>query len=174
MVSPNTVKKNPHGPAQECFIKQTRAKVTLDPLFFEKNDWTSGSFSDGVRNTGLNRSGGSPVISVDQFHVKDVAVWIPHRIVKNHTPSCPGCGTSENLFSQLRLGLAVQQCCVDSESTSVLTSTASATCNPNAKEAASVAAIPSRWNWMAPVHWAHLISTSPRGAQWTRSHRVTL
>lgn len=89
-----TRKKNSHGPAQDSFIKATRAKVTLEPLFFQKNDWTRISRSHGVRNTCLNRSG-APVISVDGFHVKDLAVWMPHGIVKDHVPSCPHCGTSE-------------------------------------------------------------------------------
>lgn len=88
-------KKKPHGSAQDAFVKKTRAKVALDSLFFERNNWMLISNGEAVRSACLNRSSGAPVTSVNRFCVKDLAGWMPRRIIKTHMPGCPGCGNSE-------------------------------------------------------------------------------
>jgi hypothetical protein len=86
---------NRYGPAQEAFIKKTRESVKADPKFFEKNDWSRISMKTGLRNTSLNRSNDAACINVEAFYVREVAVWIPHMIIKDHTPSCPKCESNK-------------------------------------------------------------------------------
>jgi hypothetical protein len=82
---------NRYGLAQEAFIKKTREAVKADLKFFEKNDWSRISLKPGLRNTSLNRSNDKAFIDVQSFYVRDLAVWIPHMIIKDHTPTCPKC-----------------------------------------------------------------------------------
>lgn len=82
MTAVTSGKKNTCGAAQAAFIRRTLEKVTTDLSFFEKTGWVLITVSDGnVRSTCLNRSDRAPDVSVEHFHVKEVAAWMPHGIV---------------------------------------------------------------------------------------------
>ena len=78
-----------HGPAQGAFISLVRKRVEAESRFFEKNDWCR------IPHTNRSLLASTAKISADAFYVKDVAMWVPHLIVKDYIPSCKSCGLTD-------------------------------------------------------------------------------
>jgi len=86
--------KSRYGAAQDAFNRHVRNLVETDPKFFEKNHWHSVSYRDSRHKAPLISNG---KMSVDAFYVKDVAVWVPHLIIKGYIPSCGKCRSKESV-----------------------------------------------------------------------------
>jgi len=85
---PKAAPRARYGHAQEAFISNLRKRIDSEPQFFEKNDWSRVSFHQGKHKTTL---AGNGKMTSDAFYVKDMAVWVPHLIIKDYIPSCSKC-----------------------------------------------------------------------------------
>lgn len=73
-----------------------REEVSIDNSFFHNRNWTRISAGEAPRHVCLNgKAGAVPAISVERFYIRDIAMWIPHRLIKDHIPTCPRCERSK-------------------------------------------------------------------------------
>jgi hypothetical protein len=84
------------GTAQWAFIKKMRAAVNNDPkAFFGKNNWRhispTGGKNDGTLFNDQRKT------TVDAFYVRPITCWVPHLLIRNHVPTCPGCKEKDHV-----------------------------------------------------------------------------
>jgi len=75
-----------YGTAQAEFIEKTRCNVKDDPTILRGINWRRISYS--ANHLSLT---GAKKISVNSFYVKDIAIWLPHVLIPEYTPTCHRC-----------------------------------------------------------------------------------
>lgn len=86
-------KKRRHGQAQAEFIAKVHHEVATDADFFVGKDWRRIEPTDGRRTCLTARK----KQHTDSFHVKSLAVWLPHKLFPEHVPECLECGDSKHV-----------------------------------------------------------------------------
>lgn len=84
--APPVQPRRPYGDAQAQFIRKYRKEIESNIDYFADKDWRR--ISSGV---GIGTNLHSCAVSPESLYVKDVAVWIPHRIIPGFRPSCTKC-----------------------------------------------------------------------------------
>lgn len=98
--------------AQAQFIDKMRKAIKLDPTTLEGIDWRWIPCSTSFLS--VNKK-----ISVDNFCVKDVAVWLPHIIAHDCVPTCFHCNSKSGVDVQNFSGLSSPKCYVVSTVTNI-------------------------------------------------------
>jgi len=90
-VSPKKTKPR-YGEAQAEFIRRTRQAIKEDPTILNGVDWRRISYSKSCLSlTGKKKT------SVNDFYVKDLAVWLPHAIIPHCVPTCFRCESKDGV-----------------------------------------------------------------------------
>jgi len=94
----------PYGVEQSLFIEKRRALAwQFKHEFFKKNTW---SWVEPKRTRDVSRiATANHSLHTDSFHVKDVAVWVPHLIMPSFVPSCPKCDSNVCVQVNASVGL---------------------------------------------------------------------
>ena len=74
---------------QREFIEATRAKIDAETDFFYHRDWRN-----VTPNTGKFCSLTKSVLS-ENFYIRPLACWVPHKLLPDFVPSCPYCRKSD-------------------------------------------------------------------------------
>lgn len=81
-----------YGAAQAEFIRNTRKSIKEDPSILMGMDWRRIPYSSNHLSLASKKK-----ISVNDFYVKDYAVWLPHAIIPHYIPTCYRCGRKEGV-----------------------------------------------------------------------------
>jgi len=85
------------GQAQLNFVAANRAEADkLREGHFEERDWRIVVPPGGRCRCAATKK----KVSVDLFHVKPLAVFVPHLLLKNHVPCCPKCESSKSVHTE--------------------------------------------------------------------------
>lgn len=91
------VRQPAFGQAQLDFITANRAEADkLREGHFEERDWRIVVPPGGRCRCAATKK----KVSVDLFHVKPLAVFVPHLLLKNHVPCCPKCESPKSVHTE--------------------------------------------------------------------------
>ena len=91
------VRQPAFGQAQLNFVTANRAEADkLREGHFKERDWRIVVPPGGRCRCAATKK----KVSVDLFHVKPLAVFVPHLLLKNHVPCCPKCESSKSVHTE--------------------------------------------------------------------------